>query len=74
MLLRCHLIQVAADYRDLLFLHRDYDVQFGADCRVVLLLPHVVDGKDGYVEVDLDPYVPVAIDRHTRPPVEPRGG
>ena len=64
MLLRCHLNQVVADCRDVLFLLRDYDVQFGADCRVVLLPPreYVVDGRGGYVEVDLDPCLPVAID------------
>ena len=56
--------QVAADRRDvLLFLPREYDVQFDADRRVVLLLPreYVVDGRGGYVEVDLDPCLPVAI-------------
>ena len=43
MLLRCHLNQVV-DCRDVLFLPHDYDVQFGADCRVVLLYcEHVVE-------------------------------
>ena len=61
MVLLCsHLNQVVTDCRDVLFLPRD--VQFGADCRVVLLLPreYVVDGRGGYVEVDLDSYLPVA--------------
>ena len=63
-LLRCPLNKVVADCRDVLFLPRDHDVQFGADCRVVLLLPreYVADGRDGYVEVDLDPCLPIAID------------
>ena len=63
-LLRYHLNQVVADFRDILFLPRDNDVPFGADCWVVLLLPreYVVDGRDGYVEVDLDPCLPAAID------------
>ena len=63
-LLRCHLTQVATDCRDVLFPPRDSDVRFGADCWVVLLLPreYVVDGRDGYVEVDLDPCLPAAID------------
>ena len=63
-LLRCPFNKVVADCRDVLFLPRDHDVQFGADCRVVLLLPreYVADGRDGYVEVDLDPCLPIAID------------
>ena len=62
-LLRCHLIQVVADCRDVLFLPRDH-VQFGADCRVVLLFAraYVVDGRDGHVEVDLDSCLPVTND------------
>ena len=62
MLLRCHLNQVV-DCRDVLFLPRDYDVQFGADCRFVLLLPreYVVDKGGGYIEVDYDSCLPVAI-------------
>ena len=56
MLLRCHLNQVVADRRDVLLLSRDYDVQFGADRRVALLLPRdYVDGKGGYIEVNLEP-------------------
>ena len=56
MLLRCHVNQAVAGFRDVLFLPRDHDVQFGADCRVVLLLPreYVVDGTGGYIEEDLD--------------------
>ena len=55
-MLRCHLNQVIADSRDVRLLPRDYDFQFGADCRVVLLLPgeYVVDGSGGYVEVDIN--------------------
>ena len=49
--------QVVADCRDVQFLPRDYDVPFGADCQVVLF----VDGRAGYVEVDLDPCLSVAI-------------
>ena len=63
-LLRCHLNQVVTDCRDVLFLPHDHDVQFGADCWVVLLLPreYVVYGRDGYIEVDLDLCLLVAID------------
>ena len=62
-LLRCHLNQVVTDCRDVLFLPRDNDIQFGADCRVGLLpREYVVDGRDGYVEVDLDPCLPAAMD------------
>ena len=63
MLLRCHLNQVVSDCRDVLVLPRDDDVQFGADCWVVLVLPrdYVVDGRDEYVEVDLNPCLPAAI-------------
>ena len=63
MLLRCHMNQVVIDCRDVLLQPRDNDVQFGAHCWVVLLLPRefVVDGRDGYVEVDLDPCLPAAI-------------
>ena len=32
MLLRRHLNQVVSDGRDVLFLPRDYDVEFGTDC------------------------------------------
>ena len=35
--MRCHLNQVVGNRRDILFLPRDYDVQLGADCLVVLL-------------------------------------
>ena len=64
MVLCCHLNQVVADSRDVLFLPCDHDVQFSADCWVVLLLPreYVVDGRDGCAEVDLDPCFPAAID------------
>ena len=64
MLLRCHLNQVVTNCRDVLFLPRDNDVQFDADFWVVLLLPreYVVGGRDGYVEVDLRPFLPAAID------------
>ena len=62
-LLRCHLNQVVTDCRDVLFLPRENDVQFGADCWVVLLpREYAVDRRDGYVEVDLDPCLPAAID------------
>ena len=76
MLLRCHLNQVVADRRDVLLLSRDYDVQFGADRRVALLLPRdYVDGKGGYIEVNLEPWPePLGRDRPERPPVEPRQG
>ena len=38
MLMRLHLSQVAADRPDVLFLPREYGVQFDADCQVILLL------------------------------------
>ena len=62
MLLRCHLNQVVADCRDVQFLPRDNDIQFGADCCVVRLLPgeYAADGRRGYDEVDLDSCLPVA--------------
>ena len=62
MLLRCPLNQVVAVCQDVLFLPHDHNIQFGADYRVVLLLPreYVEDGRGGYVEVDLDSYLPVA--------------
>ena len=54
---------VIADCRYVLFLPRDHDVRFGADCWVVLLpREYAVDRRDGYVEVDLDPCLPAAID------------
>ena len=59
----CRVNPVVADCRDVLFLPRDYDIQFGADCRVVLLpREYVVDGRGGCVEVDLDSGLPIAID------------
>ena len=64
MLLRCHLNQVVSDFRDVLVLPRDDDVQFGADCWVVLVLPrdYVVDGRGGSAEVDLERCLAAAID------------
>ena len=74
LLLRSHFNQVDTVCPDVLFLP-GHEFQFGADCWVVLLLPRkqVVDGTGGYVEVDLDSSLPVAIDLD-RPPVEPREG
>ena len=61
MLLRCHLNQVVTDCRDVLFLPRDNDIQFGADCRVGLLpREYVVDGRGGWAEVDFDSCLLVA--------------
>ena len=70
--LRCYFNQVAAECLDvlLLFLPRDYDVQFGADCRVVPLLPrayYVEDIMGGYVEVDLDQCLPVTTYQNVLP-------
>ena len=45
-LLRCHFTQVVADCREALFLG----------------LEHVVDGRRGYAEVDLEPCLPLAVD------------
>ena len=43
-------------------LPREYDIQFDTDCRVVLLpRENVVDRNGGYVELDLNPCLPVAI-------------
>ena len=69
MLLQCYLNQVVVDCRDVRFLPRDYDVQCGADLRVVRFLPreYVVDGRGGYVEVDLDQCFPIAIDLNVLP-------
>ena len=62
-LLRCHLNQVVTNCRDVLFPPRDDDVLLGADCWIVLLLPreYVVDKGGGYIEVDYDSCLPVAI-------------
>ena len=67
--MHCHLNQVVVDCRGVLFRPRDYDVQFDAACRVILLLPqeYAVDERSGYIEVDFDPWLPDAMDMIVHP-------